>query len=126
MKKNLKLNNIEWEFYFMCLLLFAFKLHVQPIINFILLLIRSGNSPFLTYFLSLMAKCLPLHFVFRIYFLLLGSHNSIEAVVTRLEKGRGQRPVLVKFITFSKKFEVLANTIKSVGTRIMIKLTHGK
>jgi hypothetical protein len=60
-----------------------------------------------------------------IYFLLLGSHNGIEAVVTRLEKGSGQRPILVKFITFSKKFEVLANTIKSVATRIMIKLYMG-
>jgi hypothetical protein len=121
MKENLKLENIKWAYDLMSLLLFAFKLHAQPIITLILLPEKSVSSPFLTYFVFLMAKYLPLHFVFRIYFFLFGAHNHIEAVVTTLEKGRGQRPILVKFITFSKKFEVLENTMKSACTRIMIK-----
>jgi hypothetical protein len=46
--------------------------------------------------------------------------NGSTDYVTRLERGGGQWPNLVKFTSFSVKLEVLRNTKSSVGSQIRV------
>jgi hypothetical protein len=41
-------------------------------------------------------------------------------IANRVGRGRGSRPIMVRFTTFRKKFEILENTKKLAGSKIGI------